>query len=66
MTVCWPTTEVSAYNNPFQKTEIPDDEEESPGAGIRVNGDTETAANENDLIEVELKAEPYPTPSGLT
>jgi hypothetical protein len=31
-----------------------------------VNGDTETGANENDLIEVELKAEPYPAPAGLT
>lgn len=64
MTAYRPTTEGPAYGIPFDKHEVPEDLEETPGAGIRVNGDTE--ANENDLIEVELKAEPYPTPSGLT
>ncbi|MGI6301054.1 MAG: thrombospondin type 3 repeat-containing protein [Verrucomicrobiota bacterium] len=60
-----PYSEGPAYGNPFQDHEVPDDEEESPGAGIRINGDTETAANENDLIEVELEVEPFPVPSGV-
>jgi hypothetical protein len=61
-----PTTELPAYGNPFQRHEVPDDLEESPGAGIRVNGDTESSANENDLIEVQLDVAPFPIPSGLT
>jgi len=66
MTAYRPTTEGPAYGIPFDKHEVPEDLEETPGAGIRVNGDTESGTNENDLIEVELNAEPYPTPSGLT
>ena len=60
-----PYSEGPAYGNPFQDHEVPDDQEESPGAGIRINGDTETAANENDLIEVELEVAPFPVPSGV-
>jgi len=60
-----PYTEGPAYGNPFQDHEVPDDQEENPGAGIRINGDTEAAANENDLIEVELEVEPFPVPSGV-
>ena len=68
-----PTTEGPAYGNPFAKHEVPDDLEESPGAGIRVNKDDDnnnstadrddtTVNNENDLIEVVLNAVP-PAPS---
>ncbi|MFO7534755.1 MAG: hypothetical protein R6X19_03575, partial [Kiritimatiellia bacterium] len=66
MTAYRPTTELPAYGHPFAKHAVPEGQEETSGAGIRRNGDTESATNENDLIEVELKAEPYPTPSGLT
>ena len=77
MTAYRPTTEGPAYATPFPKTAVPEDQEETPGTGIRTNGDDDnnnstadrddtTVNNENDLIEVELKAEPYPTPSGLT
>lgn len=72
-----PTTEGPAYNTPFQRRAIPENQEENPGAGIRVNGDDDnsnnnpdrndsTVNNENDLIEVELKAEPYPATTGLS
>ena len=61
-----PTTELPAYGNPFQRYEVPDDLEESPGAGIRVNGDIESSSNENDLIEVQLNIAPFPIPSSLT
>ena len=60
-----PTNEGPAYGDPFQRHEIPDDEEETPGVGIRVNGDTEPAADENDLIEVIIDVEPFPIPSGV-
>ena len=66
LTAYRPTTELPAYGNPFQRHEVPDDLEESPKAGIRVNGDTESSANENDLIEVQLDVAPFPVPSGLT
>ncbi|MDR0994532.1 MAG: hypothetical protein LBN38_08250, partial [Verrucomicrobiota bacterium] len=66
MTAHRPTTELFAYGSPFQRTAVPDDKEESPGAGIRVNGDSESGANENDLIEVQLNVAPFPIPSGLT
>jgi hypothetical protein len=73
MTAYRPTTEGPAYNNPFQRREIPEAQEETPGAGIRVNGDDDnvnstpdrndtTVNNENDLIEVVLDATP-PAPS---
>jgi hypothetical protein len=71
-----PTTEGPAYNNPFQRREIPDAQEETPGAGIRVNGDDDnnngtpdrsdtTVNNENDLIEVVLDAAPTAPSSGF-
>ncbi|MDO9541335.1 MAG: hypothetical protein Q7J98_03315, partial [Kiritimatiellia bacterium] len=66
MTAYRPTTEGPAYNNPFQRRAVPNDLEESPGAGIRINGDSESSANENDLIEVQLDVAPFPVPSGLT
>lgn len=61
-----PYTEGPDYGNPFPKTAVPDDKEESPGAGIRVNGDGNEGANENDLIEVQIDVAPFPVPSGLT
>ena len=62
---------------PFQKREVPDDQEESPGAGIRINGDDDnengtpdrednSVSGENDLIEVKLEVGPFPVPSGVT
>ncbi|MDI6809939.1 MAG: hypothetical protein QME66_13385, partial [Candidatus Eisenbacteria bacterium] len=76
MTAYRPTTEGPAYNNPFQRREIPEAQEETPGAGIRVNGDddnvnstpdrNDTAVNnENDLIEVVLDAAPPAPASGF-
>ena len=67
MTAYRPTTEGPGTNNPFARHAIPDDLEETPGAGIRVNGDDDntngiadridtTVNNENDLIEVVLNA----------
>ncbi len=50
---------------PFQRHEVPDDQEESPGAGIRINGDGNEGTNENDLIEVALEIAPFPVPSGI-
>jgi hypothetical protein len=75
MTACRPQTEGPGYGIPFQRREVPEDEEDSPGAGIRVNGDDDdhdgtedrddtTVSGENDLIEVVLDAFP-PAPSGL-
>ena len=60
-----PVTEGPNYGNPFMDHEVPDDDEESPGAGIRVNGDTELAVNENDLVEVELEVDPLPSQPGI-
>jgi hypothetical protein len=71
-----PLTEGPSYGNPFARTAVPENVEESPGAGIRVNGDDDNASssadsgetpvlNENDLIEVELHVAPYPVPSGV-
>lgn len=60
----WPDPEDE--DGPLNKAKVPNDQEESPGAGIRVNGDTETAANENDLVEVELRVEPFLASSELT
>lgn len=76
MTAYRPTTEGPAYNNPFQRREIPEAQEETPGAGIRVNGDDDnvnstpdrndtTVNNENDLIEVVLDAAPTAPASGF-
>jgi hypothetical protein len=78
-----PTVEMTAYRpqsesygGPFQRLAIPDDEELSPGVGIRVNGDDDDAngtsdaddsnvATENDLIEVTLSASIPIAPAGL-
>jgi hypothetical protein len=76
MTAYRPQTEGPGYGSPFQKQAITNSLEEDPGAGIRVNGDDDnnnstadssdtSVSGENDLIEVELKTEPYPA-SGLT
>jgi len=66
MTAYRPQTEGPNVGIPFQRLEIPNDLEEIPGAGIRVNGDIiEDAIEENDLIEVELEVYPFPVPSGL-
>lgn len=76
MTAYRPQTEGPGYGSPFQKQAITNTLEENPGAGIRVNGDDDnnnstadssdtSVSGENDLIEVELKAEPYPA-SGVT
>jgi hypothetical protein len=66
LTAYRPYTEGPGYGNPFVQRAVPDDEEESPGAGIRINGDTDSAADENDLIEVAFEVNPFPIPSGLT
>lgn len=66
MTAYRPQTEGPGYGNPFAKTAVPEESEEDPGAGIRVNADTEDAADEDDLIEVELEIDPYPAPDGVT
>lgn len=74
MTAYRPATENPYYGQPFAKTEVPESQEETPGVGIRVNGDDDnnnstedrndtTVADENDLIEVRLEA--TPTPIGL-
>ncbi len=59
LTVAW--NEMTAYrpqNPPLPRTEIPDNQEAVPGAGIRRNGD-----NDNDnLIEVQLTMQPNPSP----
>lgn len=69
-----PQTE--SYGNPLVRRAIPDDLEEDPGAGIRINGDDDdgdstadrddtSVANENDLIEVELAVNQAPPPTGV-
>jgi hypothetical protein len=76
MTAYRPQTETAGYGSPFQKTAVPDEAKESPGVGIRVNGDDDnnngvpdhndtTVNNENDLIEVELHGKPPSTPGGF-
>ena len=73
MTAYRPRTEGPGTNNPFARRAVPEDLEESPGAGIRVNGDDDnqngtadridtTVNNENDTIEVVLQAEPFSAP----
>lgn len=66
MTARRPCTEGPEFGNLFKECVVPENKEVNPGAGIRVNGDTESAADENDLIKVELKVEPFPVPSGVT
>ncbi len=64
-----------AYGAPFARRAVPDAEEQSPGAGIRLNTDDDDGngfadathgpvAGENDLIEVELQVGPVPAPPG--
>jgi hypothetical protein len=64
-----------AYGAPFQRLAVPDALEESPGAGIRTNGDDDngngmpdrddaTVSGENDLIEVTLSVSPATAPAG--
>lgn len=74
MQLAFPWTDVTAYRpliegpgygSPVQRAAVPDSAEEAPGAGIRLNGDIESASAENDLIEVELALPSYPPPFGL-
>ena len=77
MTAYRPQTETAGYGNPFQRIAVPADEKESPGVGIRFNGDDDnnngtpgrndmTVNNENDLIEVLLNAALPATSGGFT
>jgi hypothetical protein len=70
-----PQTEGPGYGSPFLKHEVPDAVEESPGVGIRHNGDDDdsdsiidrsdsSVSGEDDLIEVTLVVDP-PSPSGV-
>ncbi|MFQ5768187.1 MAG: hypothetical protein ACE5ID_09425 [Acidobacteriota bacterium] len=74
LTVFRPATET--YGAPFQRTAVPDSEEASPGAGIRVNGDDDNGngladrddigvTGENDLVEMTLSVEPASPPPGF-
>ena len=76
MTAHRPLTEGPDYWNPFSKHVVPRSENETPGVGIRLNGDDDdsdgtadkndsSVAGENDLIEVHLTAAPAPAPSGV-
>jgi len=61
---------------PFARIAVPDNREELPGAGIRINGDDDDGdstadrvdangvAGEDDLIEVTLEINPWPAPAG--
>ncbi|OGV44928.1 MAG: hypothetical protein A2X46_17320 [Lentisphaerae bacterium GWF2_57_35] len=71
MTAYRPTTEGPQYGYPIRMHDVPENLEEAPGAGIRVNGDDDnnnsmedrndtTVADENDLVEVILRATPNP------
>jgi hypothetical protein len=73
LTAYRPQTE--AYGAPFQRLAVPDAQELSPGAGIRINGDDDnnngipdrddaTVSGENDLIELTLAVSPAAAPSG--
>ncbi len=64
------------YGSPLVRRAIPDHLEESPGAGIRINGDDDdgdstadrddgSVAGENDLIEVEVGVNQVPPPAGV-
>ncbi len=55
-----PTTEGQGYGHPFQRWAVPEGQEESPGAGIRVNGNNDN----NNLVEVEVNA-PLAVSSGF-
>lgn len=73
LTAYRPQTE--AYGAPFQRRAVPDAQEETPGAGIRFNGDDDngnglmdatdgSVAGENDLIELSVQVSPFPAPAG--
>lgn len=76
MTVYRPHSEV--YGAPLLRRAVLDGDEESPGAGIRINGDDDdddgnttpdrndtSVTGENDFIEVELTADQVPPPAGV-
>ncbi len=74
MTAYRPQTE--AYGAPFLRRTVSEADEESPGAGIRINGDDDdgdltadrndgSVSGENDLIEVELSVDQAPAPAGV-
>ena len=64
------------YGNPLNRRAIPSAEENSPGAGIRINGDDDNnnsvpdrndagVSGENDLIELTVSANLDPAPPGF-
>ena len=64
-----------AYGAPLLRRSVPEAEEESPGAGIRINGDDDdgnstpdrddaSVTGENDLIEVAWAVNQAPAPAG--
>jgi hypothetical protein len=65
-----------AYGAPIARTEVPEEQELSPGVGVRVNGDDDdgngiadaddsSVGGENDLIEITLTASPRLPPQGI-
>ena len=73
MTAYRSRTEGPGTNNPFARRAVPEDLEEFPGAGIRINGDSDDGdstpdrdesyvQNENDTIDVVLHAQPFSAP----
>jgi hypothetical protein len=64
------------YGVPIQRTPVPEEDELTPGVGVRVNGDDDNGnavpdgndsnvAGENDLIEVVLFVTPEKPPAGI-
>jgi hypothetical protein len=71
-----PQTEGPGYGHPFARTVVPNGLEETPGVGIRRNGDDDngnqtpdladtSVAAENDLIESRCLTEPAAPPPGV-
>ncbi|MHB0956429.1 MAG: Ig-like domain-containing protein [Pirellulaceae bacterium] len=71
-----PQTEGPGYGDPFARTEVPPHLEDTPGMGIRRNGDDDNGnqiadrldaavTGENDLIEVRCNTEPAAPPPGV-
>ncbi len=71
-----PQTEGPGYGNPFARTEVLSSLEETPGVGIRRNGDDDNGnhtpdlsdaavAGENDLVEIRCETEPATQPAGV-
>ncbi|MFN8643037.1 MAG: hypothetical protein U0802_15800 [Candidatus Binatia bacterium] len=63
------------YGAPFQRQAVPDAQEDTPGAGIRINGDDDdhdgtpdrndnNVAGENDLVELVITTSPIAAPPG--